>query len=686
MKKTTAILVFFTLCMSFPLSSQDHLLQGEWEFIPQESTHIDLFAKLNLSIEIHEKSVEIVRAWGTGSRIYRDTFNLLDRKRTQKQVLKSRVFPTNVFMGMKLPEGQTVEYLLEWDPDELRIKISETYPGLVSQGETEMSVEHLIELEPVRNILTYEINRPSRVDSPIKYVFKKPNDYDAYFMSFDSDWQVQTGLMDKATLISLQGVVNEKNPNLYIVYPDSWDFRFTPDVKEFLYKYHYFSFKELKNLDQAISVFQDKINGYIVWDPNVRTSLIVSYTLAGLKNAIVIAPSQIPLMDKYDIPMIEDFRGDFVGWNDFKIYSWAKEHYWADCSKDYIVWLGGDAGSKMRPGVADWGMHKKAFFSDLSTKVEDVDEYQLSDELLSEMNEMGMVFGWHSYGKDKERDHVRLTSSHGLRVEGLHTLPNMSFMSQIQATPGFVFKNNHSIDPKKNYTPKKKVYLSCVQTDCLGLGAWTRPGRGDIPYAWEVTMNWIWLAPAMMEYFYSEATPNDYFIGSLSGPGYMYPKAIPEEKMKPILKEAERLMEILDLNIFEVMDYSEGATIEGNTEIPKNIVKSYKKYMPEVLGFVNGYAPSFTFGGTKNTPFISFDYYLSPDRPAEDAVADLKELANWNQERPYYCLLHVRQWSDITRVQNIINELGDEFELVPLDELMMYIRSNNTFTERYLEK
>ena len=297
-----------------------------------------------------------------------------------------------------------------------------------------------------------------------------------------------------------------------------------------------------------------------------------------------------------------------------------------------------------------------------------------------------MVFGWHSYAKDKERDHVSLTSMHGLRVEGLHTLPNMSFMSHIKATPGFVFKNNHNIDPAKEYIPDNKVYLSCVQTDCLGLGAWTQPGRGDIPYAWEVTMNWVWLAPAMMEYFYSEATPNDYFIGSLSGPGYMYPKAIPKDKLKPILKEAERLMKILDLNVFEVMDYSEGATIEGNTEIPEDIVTAYRENMPEVIGFINGYAPAFTFGGTRETPFISYDYYLSPDRPEEEAVADIRELARWNSVRPYYCLVHVRQWSDITRVKSILDRLGPDFMLVPLDEMMMYIKSENTFTERYLEK
>jgi len=74
-------------------------------------------------------------------------------------------------------------------------------------------------------------------------------------------------------------------------------------------------------------------------------------------------------------------------------------------------------------------------------------------------------------------------------------------------------------------------------------------------------MDWSWLAPAMMEYFYTQATPNDLFIGALSGPGYMYPKAIPKETLPEMIDMAYDLMKKLDLNVFEIMDYSQGATV-----------------------------------------------------------------------------------------------------------------------------
>ena len=296
-----------------------------------------------------------------------------------------------------------------------------------------------------------------------------------------------------------------------------------------------------------------------------------------------------------------------------------------------------------------------------------------------------MVYGWHSYKKDDESEFTTLTSQHGHRVSGLHTLPNMSFLCQEPVTPGFQFKNQHNLEPGREYKPEKKAYIACIQTDCLGLGAWTQPGRGSLPYAWEVTMNWKWMAPAMLEFFYSQATPNDYFIGSLGGPGYMYPKAVPAAMLPELIQKAALLMKQLDLNVFEIMDYSEGATVEGNTELTEVVVDAYFEGMPEAIGFVNGYAPAFTFTVRDGRPLISYDYYLSPTRLEDDAVADLKELAAINQKRPYFLLMHVRQWSDITRVKAILDRLGSEFEVVPLDIFLHMAGKRPTYQERFLD-
>jgi hypothetical protein len=405
----------------------------------------------------------------------------------------------------------------------------------------------------------------------------------------------------------------------------------------------------------------------------------VAFTLAGLEDAVVVTESQVPMMKAAGLEKIGDFRNRFTGETDAEIYRWAWAKYGERCSDEVIVWMGGVAGDRMQPGVADYGLYREAFFTDLSANPQDTSELALADRILDSMSAGGLVMGWHSYAKDTEGQHVTLVSQHALAVEGLTTLPNTSFNTQIPTTPGFTFENNHSISPDTTLTPEKKVYLSPVQTDGLGIGAWREPGRGSLPYAWEVTMNWAWLSPALLQYFYQQATPNDYFIGSLSGPGYLYPKAVPDSARPALIEEARRLMERLDLRVFETMDYSEGNRLWGTVDLPESVVDDYYDGMPNAIGFINGYGPASTFDLRDGRPFLSYDYYLSPNRPKSAVLADLRELARLNPERPYFLLLHVRQRSSIERVRGILDALGEAFEVVPLDRFLKLAAGTPTF-------
>jgi hypothetical protein len=165
----------------------------------------------------------------------------------------------------------------------------------------------------------------------------------------------------------------------------------------------------------------------------------------------------------------------------------------------------------------------------------------------------------------------------------------------------------------------------------------------------------------------------------------MYPKAVPPKLLPGLIAKAKEYMDVLDLKVFETMDYSEGATVEGNTELTKEIVDAYYKGMPNAIGFVNGYAPSYTFTVKDGKPFISFDYYLSPERAEAEAAADLEELAKINSKRPYFLLIHVREYSNVKRVKGILDRLGPEFEVVPLDVFLTLAGQAPTYQERFLE-
>ncbi len=102
--------------------------------------------------------------------------------------------------------------------------------------------------------------------------------------------------------------------------------------------------------------------------------------------------------------------------------------------------------------------------------------------------------------------------------------------------------------------------------------------------------------------------------------------------------------------------------------------------------FCQRLAPSYTFVHREGRPFISYDYYLSPTRTETDAVADLHELAAINSDRPYFLLMHVREASDVKRVKSILDRLGPEYQLVPLDVFLHLAGKKPTFKERYLTR
>ena len=58
----------------------------------------------------------------------------------------------------------------------------------------------------------------------------------------------------------------------------------------------------------------------MVWDKEVRTSLIVAYTVAGLEQAVVVSKDEIPFVEAAGLKPVEDFRGKFTGKSDIQIY------------------------------------------------------------------------------------------------------------------------------------------------------------------------------------------------------------------------------------------------------------------------------------------------------------------------------------------------------------------------------
>jgi hypothetical protein len=509
-------------------------------------------------------------------------------------------------------------------------------------------------------------------------------------MNLSNSWEIDADLSTQALLVSLQGLANRTGPNVYYVYPPEWTYTFTAPFKTYLEDVYSFVFDTLETPREALEQFSDAIHGYVIWDKEVRTSLMVAFTVAGLEDAVVVSETEIPLMEELGIPLVDDLRGRYTGQTDYEVFSSAYETYWGRTNNEFLVYIGGVGRNRMEAGIADMAVAKSAFVTDLSVDPADTLEYALSAKIFEEMEPWSFVLGWHSYVKDTEAQHLAQMSRYTLRQEGLNTFPNMSFLTHLKLPDGYKLANNHTVERDEKLVPGDKVYITCVQTDGLGIGAWFREGRGAIPYAWEIADGLsMELFPVLTRFFYETATPNDYFIGALSGPNYIYPKSVPPEVLPEQVRRAREQMDLMDLRVFGVMDYTEGNRYMGNIDLTRRIVDEYYRGMPDILGFMIGYGPAHTYDFRDGVPMISYDYYLSSSRPADDVVLDLQELATLNSTRPYFLAMHVRNpigsdVSDVGHVKRILDRLGPEFELVPMDVFMKLAAAEPNFKTRHL--
>jgi hypothetical protein len=221
-------------------------------------------------------------------------------------------------------------------------------------------------------------------------------------MNFDSDWLVAKGLPEKIMLLSLQGLANRAAPQIYVVHPKEFQWEITGPLFEFYQRKHGVAFTEVKTAEAALALFSRHAKGYVIWEPAGPATMNVAFTIAGLEDALVVTAEQVTQVEKFGLKRIDDLRGRYTGQTDAQIYRDAYARYWARCTHDSIMLMGGHVGAVRMPAMADWGVRQKMFFHDLSANPIHPEEVALGKKLFSEMTPLGTVFGWHSYGKDTE--------------------------------------------------------------------------------------------------------------------------------------------------------------------------------------------------------------------------------------------------------------------------------------------
>ena len=235
-----------------------------------------------------------------------------------------------------------------------------------------------------------------------------------------------------------------------------------------------------------------------------------------------------------------DLRGQFAG--TIAAYDWALKELMPRCSRRLAHTVNGGLVDGINTGVCgpmsgfDWHTQNRGFVFNLACTADKKISYgtecggspeqaAMYARILDALVSPAQING---YG-DPEDVWCTLLSKHG--HYSFHAYGNWSFHSKVPCpTKTFHQPINYTA---ANTKPDTKRFYVCFMTsegDTMKgpipffYGSWFDPARGKVPMNWGINPLTARQFPAMLQYYYDTATPDDYFFAGCSGAGYCYPE------------------------------------------------------------------------------------------------------------------------------------------------------------------
>lgn len=404
----------------------------------------------------------------------------------------------------------------------------------------------------------------------------------------------------KLSLLALQGLMNREEPRVildfgadnrwmsmdYAIEPDAkelriWDPETSKDFqtrnantcqawKEILSTRYHFTFQN-QPWQQWLAASGKSATGWIVYD-SFEEELALVATLAGQMDGIPVLRKDLPEMQKLrpDWPIVFDAASipsvPEVG-RKVSVHRWMIDHILPKVNRSGLVSRVKSYGLEAHDTYVDidqavqqkWLVYDLTHYRDevadkRDPKWERPHETAALQKILSSYPPFTPVYGW---GAIDENTFVRTITESGLTVV-CSGVPNNSFFHRWKApNPTFVQRHRAANEIKL----ENKIYLAIMVNEgdsiknalaLQGHGAWLQPERGSIPLNWGVDPILLDRYSGMMNYFYSTATPNDYFFSAAAGWGYVHPNRMTPAMAEQYVKLVNRGLNIAGTKYLDV--------------------------------------------------------------------------------------------------------------------------------------
>ena len=311
----------------------------------------------------------------------------------------------------------------------------------------------------------------------------------------------------------------------------------------------------MKNLDELVERHAHLIKGAVRLGGDDSNAEAVAATIAGLRDLVPVndvVASRCPALAK--LPVIVDLRRRFPAnatpAQKTESLEWAIREFLPKTSTSMLVsyfpaqfgYMNFDLVVSKRIFCYNLGHVDLKATDQESRKIlaktwttsglSHEEESRLLDMIFGHLQPYGMVWGWDA---QSENAIARRVARNGSAVT-CSSANNLSFHASVPP-------NNAMMPRQRRLGPgqvslEDKYYIAFVSAagdaahTSVGLmcnGRWLYSGRGKAPMNWTVSPYLVKTLPGMMEAYYEQRTPSDYFVNETSGYGYNHPTYIPPE-------------------------------------------------------------------------------------------------------------------------------------------------------------
>ncbi|MEK6941084.1 MAG: GxGYxYP domain-containing protein [Nanoarchaeota archaeon] len=394
---------------------------------------------------------------------------------------------------------------------------------------------------------------------------------------------------EQVLIASLQGLSARKEPSMIWITP------FGPEGwLNYLSDNHGITISYNDDIDWHLKKHLSSISGYIIYDKHRKESLYAAVSLAGIKNAIVVERSleeklseTIKKLERFDASELDN--------------KWVLEN--VDCNDRYLI----EIEPSLLHFITDFAVYENicVFHSGEGSP-------QFSREVFSSSRPGRLVLGWR--GNNSEYEWVRDASINSLLAIPSNTISNLSVLNQIN-TNDLVQPNHHFVT-----IPRDSKAVAIYLSDGDNLGLFSRNflteefflHKTDFPINWEVPPIIALLAPTLIEYYYKNAGPNDFFIGASTCQAYTFQSMFSYKT--EYAEDCSRLLRSLDLEVVSVIDEPDIKIADHLANITSGVLFKGGEYYSELAGAVR-YIGS--------TPIIGASSIWSGHKTAEELAAEI---------------------------------------------------------------